>query len=92
VLAALNTRLEKVAKPLAEVVAVLPATEEVDGVGVNVTVTPLSLTGLPYWSSTWTVGAGVMADPAATFDGPWTKTSLLAVLALTVSVNVCVFW
>ena len=79
-------------KPLAEVVAVLPETDAVVGVGVRVTATPLSLTALPYWSSTWTVGAGVMADPAATFDGPWMRTSLFAVVALTVSVNVCVFW
>jgi hypothetical protein len=81
-----------VAKPLAEVIAVLPETDAVVGVGVRVTVTPLSLTALPNWSSTWTVGAGVMVDPAATFDGPWTMTSLFAVLAFTVSVKVCVFW
>jgi hypothetical protein len=92
VFAAPNTRLEKVARPLEEVVAVLPETEEVDGLAVKVTLTPLSLTALPYWSSTWTVGAGDMADPADTFDGPWTRTSLLAVLAFTVRVNVCVFW
>ena len=57
-MAALKTRLEKVASPPAEVVAVLPETDEVVGVGVRVMLTPLSLTGLPYWSSTWTVGRG----------------------------------
>ena len=32
---------------------------------------------LPLASSTATVTAGVMAAPAATLEGPWTKTSLV---------------
>ena len=49
---ALKVRLEKVASPPAEVVAVLPVTEDVPGLGVRVMLTPLSFTALPNWSST----------------------------------------
>jgi hypothetical protein len=53
------TMLLKVARPLALVVAVLPATVTF-GVVATVTVTPLSGVALPVESSTCTVTAGDM--------------------------------
>ncbi len=43
-----------------------------------VTVTPLPATALPKVSSTWTVGAGLMALPAVAVVGCWTKPTLVA--------------
>ncbi len=51
-----------------------------------VTVTPLPGTALPKVSSTWTVGAGLMALPAVVVLGCWTKTTLVAAAAFTVKV------
>ncbi len=51
-----------------------------------VTVAPLSATALPKVSSTWTVGAGLMALPAVAVVGCWTKPTLEAAPAFTVKV------
>jgi len=86
------TRFENVARPFDAVVAALPDMAEVDGLGVRVTFTPLSLTALPYWSSTCTVGDGDIVTPATTFDGPCPNASLLAEPGFTVREKVTEFW
>src|SRR5580658_2499834 len=83
------TRLEKVARPAALVV-VLVVEPPVKAPGplatVIVTVAPLSATGLPKVSSTWTVGPGLMAMPAVVVVGCWTNTTLEAAAGFTVKV------
>jgi hypothetical protein len=85
------TRLEKVARPFELVLAVLPEMAVVEGLVANVTLTPLSLTSLLYWSSTWTVGAGDIVAPATTLEGPWMKTNLFGAPELTVRVKLTAF-
>jgi hypothetical protein len=72
-----------VARPLLSVLAEAPALIT-PAEGVNVTVVPDPLTGLPDWSWTWTVIAGDSGVPANPLAGPWTKASLLAAPAVRV--------
>ena len=79
-----QVRFENVARPLASVVTTLVDPAVSVPVEVRVTDTPGSTTALPLVSSTWTVGAGLMTEPATVVDGPWTKPSFLAAPTVTV--------
>src|SRR5271157_2643214 len=75
-------RPEKVAMPAETVAAALPASAPLPGLVPMARVTWVALSPvstLPSASSTATVTAGVMAEPAAVLLGPWTKTSWVAV-------------
>src|SRR5580700_8862377 len=83
------TRLLKVARPPALVVALVvepPVKAPGPLATLIVTVAPLSATALPNVSSTWTVGAGLIALPAVVVVGCWTKATLEAPAAWTLKV------
>jgi hypothetical protein len=88
--AVVKLRLEKVARPAAFVVAVVP---DADGgrpemrLGDSVTDIPACGTLFPRLSLTWTVTAGVIATPATALEGCWTKARPLAEPAMLLRLN-----
>ncbi len=72
----------KLARPAAFVDAVAPASIVPDE-GCSVMLTPAPGTLFVNWSSTCTVTAGLIATPATTFEGFWTKASFVAAAGVT---------